>query len=118
MDVSRFWYIKIKDNKVTNHQLTSQNQELNHGDLSDSKKKYQDTWDVYSWAAIVVSNSLSKYPSSDEDLLELIPKLKKLVPLKVFKIIKSCLDENPEKRPTNVIELKKLLKNEIPIKFH
>ena len=37
----------------------------------------------------------------------------KIVPKEIFTIVKSCLHENPKKRPQNVIELKNLLKNHI-----
>ena len=79
------------------------------------EEKFQDTWDVYSWAAIVVSSVLHVHPNSDEELLELkFQSLKiKVQKISFSKIINQCLHEKPEKRPQNVLELKKMIDNEM-----
>ncbi len=110
-----FGISKLHNAGPTIHQLTTQDTRSIpwRPPISLKEKKFQDTWDVYSWAAIVVSSVLHVHPNSDEELLELIPKFKDKVSKNIFTIINQCLHEEPEKRPQNVLELKKMIDNEI-----
>ena len=73
-----FGISKLHNAGPTIHQLTTQDTRSIpwRPPISIKEKKFQDTWDVYSWAAIVVSSVLHVHPNSDEELLELIPKFK------------------------------------------
>lgn len=78
---------------------------------SPEEKRHQETWDAFSCAAIVVAGVTRQYPYTDEDLRELLEgKCKQLLDKDIYKVIHSALDEEPSKRPKNIIEFKKLLK--------
>ena len=82
-------------------------------DRTKHEKKFQETWDGYGWAAIVVDIVSEKSFESDEELIEfLYSGFSELVPAQIFKIILKCLSENPEERPENVKVLREVvLKN-------
>ena len=82
------------------------------------EKEYQETWDGYGWAAIVVELVTEKEIFNDEDLFYLLSNdFAELVPPAIYVIALKCLSENPSERPKNVKELRKLiLKNDYDIK--
>ena len=74
------------------------------------EKKYQDTWDGYGWAAIVVSLVTEKEIYTDEDLMDkLCNDFGDLVPKTIYAIILKCLLENPSDRPKNVKKIRELI---------
>lgn len=82
---------------------------------SKLEKNYQETWDVYSWAAIAVALILNKDFKTDEELASAFNDgFKSLVPSSFFSIIEKCLHEDPSERYQNVIELHEaIIKNEL-----
>jgi len=82
---------------------------------SKLEKQYQETWDVFSWAAIAVAQISNKNFTSDAELAAAVDGIfKDAVPDKFYSIIKKCLHDDPSERYQNVIELDEAIKrNEI-----
>ena len=73
---------------------------------SKLEKQYQETWDVYSWAVLVIALVVDKKFKTDEDLqLAKDGDFKSLVPDNFFSIIEKCLHDDPSERYQNVLEL-------------
>ena len=71
----------------------------------NQKEEYQETWDGYGWAAIVVELVTEKEIFNDEDLFYLLSNdFAELVPPAIYEIALKCLSENPSER-------QKMLKN-------
>ena len=74
------------------------------------EKKFQETWDGYGWAAIVVSLVTEKSIYTDEDLMDIVANdFGDLVPKAIYAIILKCLLEKPSDRPKNVKKIREIL---------
>ena len=74
------------------------------------EKKFQDTWDGYGWAAIVVSLVTEKEINTDEDLMDILCNdFGDLVPKVIYGIILKCLLEKPSDRHKNVKKIRQLI---------